>query len=45
MIYVFIYDLIVVGEDGLMYELVEYLVGFCVMLNLNVFCLVDVCEM
>lgn len=43
-IYVFIYDFIVVGEDGLIYEFVEYLVFFCVILGFIVICLFDVNE-
>lgn len=38
------YDLIGLGEDGLIYQLVEMLVLLCVILNMYVFCLVDVLE-
>lgn len=40
-IFIMIYDFIVVGEDGLMYELIEYFVFFCVMLGFYVIWLVD----
>lgn len=44
-IYVYIYDLIGLGEDGLIYQLVEYLVLLCYILNNDVWCLCDVVEL
>lgn len=43
-VYVMIYDLIGLGEDGLIYQLVEYLVILCLILNIMVFCFVDIVE-
>lgn len=42
--FVFSYDLIGIGKNGLMYQFVEILVLLCVMFNMLVMCLVDVSE-
>lgn len=45
LIFVFMYDLIGFGEDGLMYQLIEYVLSLCLILNYDVWCLVDMVEM
>lgn len=43
-IFVWMYDFVVFGEDGLMYQFIEQFVIFCVILNFMFVCFVDVNE-